>query len=97
MNPYQTTYPTADWTWEIRPSMLYRLARLFGTNPDLISFAGGAPDPNLFPRKEIIDAAVRIMTENPQALQYGRDLPALKEAGNSVAAAFQSTMDGWFE
>jgi 2-aminoadipate transaminase len=59
--------------------MLYRLARLFGQNPDIISFAGGAPDPNLYPATELAAAAAETMTQNPRALSYGRDVPALKE------------------
>lgn len=69
----------ADWTAAVRPSMLYRLSRLFGTNPDVISFAGGAPDPGLCPTEELAQAAAHTMTSGSGALQYGRDLPLLKE------------------
>lgn len=74
-----TQMETATWTEFIQPSMLYRLARFFGENPDLISLAGGAPDPNLCPRDELAAAATHTMSTNPRSLQYGRDLPALKE------------------
>jgi len=40
--------------------------------PDLISFAGGLPAPELFPTAEAQEAACRILTEDGvQALQYG--------------------------
>lgn len=40
--------------------------------PGIISFAGGAPDPNLFPRKEFAEIAKEILeTEGNTALQYG--------------------------
>ncbi|MDO4744303.1 MAG: PLP-dependent aminotransferase family protein [Clostridia bacterium] len=40
--------------------------------PGIISFAGGAPDPNLFPKKEFAEIAKEILeTEGNTALQYG--------------------------
>ncbi len=43
------------------------------TSPDLISLAGGNPDPALFPNKELADIAREILLEKPiQSLQYGR-------------------------
>ncbi len=40
--------------------------------PDIISFAGGLPDPDLFPTKEITDIMHDVLTTSPkQALQYG--------------------------
>jgi len=41
--------------------------------PDVISFAGGIPDPALFPTEQIRDAYARILSDpalGPQALQY---------------------------
>jgi 2-aminoadipate transaminase len=44
----------------------------FALQPDLISFAGGMPAPELFPKKEAEEAAHRLLTEHgEQALQYG--------------------------
>jgi 2-aminoadipate transaminase len=79
MDEIKKRLPTAEWTKTIRPSMLYRLARLFGANPDILSFAGGAPDPQLCPAAALAEAAHQTMSANDGALQYGRDLPALKE------------------
>ncbi len=40
--------------------------------PGIISFAGGAPDPSLFPKKEFAEIAKEILeTEGNTALQYG--------------------------
>lgn len=40
--------------------------------PGIISFAGGAPDPNLFPKKEFAEIAKEILeTQGNVALQYG--------------------------
>ena len=40
--------------------------------PDIISFAGGLPAPELFPVQEFADAASRVLADHgPQALQYG--------------------------
>ncbi len=40
--------------------------------PDIISFAGGAPDPNLYPKKEFAEIAKEILeTEGATALSYG--------------------------
>ena len=43
------------------------------TDPDIISLAGGNPNPALFPNKELADIAREILLEKPiQSLQYGR-------------------------
>lgn len=40
--------------------------------PDVISFAGGLPSPKGFPKKELLDAFTKVLTDNPEsALQYG--------------------------
>ncbi|MCK4328655.1 PLP-dependent aminotransferase family protein [candidate division WOR-3 bacterium] len=41
-------------------------------NPDIISFAGGMPDPRLFPSKMIADITSEVLEKEPErALQYG--------------------------
>jgi 2-aminoadipate transaminase len=41
------------------------------SQPDVISFAGGMPAPELFPLKEVEEACVKVLRENgPSALQY---------------------------
>jgi len=44
----------------------------FTQQPDIISFAGGMPAPELFPRERLQEAACRVLSENGErALQYG--------------------------
>lgn len=44
----------------------------FTQQPDIISFAGGMPAPELFPREQLQEAACRVLSENGEkALQYG--------------------------
>lgn len=69
---------TAAWTNSIQPSMLYRLARWFGSNPDMISLAGGVPDPELCPTEALVAATTDVMLNEPRSLQYGKDLDRLK-------------------
>ena len=54
----------------------------FTQQPDLISFAGGMPAPELLPAEKAQDAACRILSEHgSQALQYGptEGFPPLRE------------------
>jgi 2-aminoadipate transaminase len=44
----------------------------FTENPDVISFAGGMPAPEVFPIKEFKEACLRVLEKNgPASLQYG--------------------------
>src|SRR5215470_9347306 len=41
-------------------------------NPEIISFAGGLPAPEVFPTKEFEEASCRVLQQSgPAALQYG--------------------------
>ena len=40
-------------------------------NPEVISFAGGLPNPNTFPVQEIIEASRKVLTED------GQDVPII--------------------
>ncbi|MDR3764056.1 MAG: PLP-dependent aminotransferase family protein [Acidobacteriota bacterium] len=56
----------------VRPSTIREILKVT-QQPDIISFAGGLPAPELFPVSEIKVAAERVLTDNgPQALQYGQ-------------------------
>ena len=71
----------ADIDWEklyagraagMRASEIRELLKVLD-QPDVISFAGGIPDPALFPTEQIRDAYARILSDpvlGPQALQY---------------------------
>ena len=42
------------------------------SRPDVISFAGGLPDPELFPTKEVAEIMSQVVSQSPkEALQYG--------------------------
>jgi 2-aminoadipate transaminase len=44
----------------------------YSEKPDIISFAGGLPAPDVFPVEEFTEACIRVLRDyGPQALQYG--------------------------
>lgn len=62
-----------------RPSAIRAFAKLIN-DPNIISFAGGVPNPETFPAERIADVAAKVVRERPNvALQYGptRGLPRL--------------------
>ena len=76
---------------EVRPSAIRDLLRL-GADPELISFGGGYPDPDLFPMEELRQVMNGLLSGgNPGVLQYtvSDGLPRLRE---QVAA--RMTLDG---
>jgi len=59
----------------LKPSDIREAMKLIAANPGTISFAGGLPDPNLFPAEAMREATDKILRENPEvALQYGLTL-----------------------
>ncbi len=59
----------------LKPSDIREAMKLIAANPGTISFAGGLPDPNLFPAQAMKEATDKVLTENPNlALQYGLTL-----------------------
>ena len=64
------TYPYARRMAQMKASEIRELLKLT-ENPDVISFAGGLPAPELFPVEEIIEACVSVLREDGRtALQY---------------------------
>jgi 2-aminoadipate transaminase len=62
-----------------RPSAIRAFAKLIN-DPNIISFAGGVPNPETFPAERVAEIAARVIRERPHiALQYGptRGLPRL--------------------
>lgn len=56
----------------LKPSDIREAMKMIAANPGTISFAGGLPDPNLFPAEAMKVATDKILTENSHAaLQYG--------------------------
>jgi 2-aminoadipate transaminase len=79
---------TTDWnkalakrTERMQSSIIRELLK-FGTRPELISFAGGMPAPELFPVRDFQDACGWVLSHDAEvALQYAptEGLPALKD------------------
>lgn len=61
----------AQRTQRMKGSAIRELLKLLD-QPDIISFAGGLPAPDVFPVEEVKQACIRVMDNNgAQALQYG--------------------------
>lgn len=59
----------------LQPSDIREAMKMIAANPGTISFAGGLPDPKLFPAEAMKKATDKVLTENPNvALQYGLTL-----------------------
>ena len=70
--PIRWSQSFADRAARLRPSEIREFLKLLG-NPGVISFAGGIPDPDLFPVAALERAASTILADpvnGPQALQY---------------------------
>jgi len=64
-------YRYAQRTQKMRSSTIRELLK-FTEYPDVISFAGGMPAPEVFPLEAFKEACIKVLTENgPASLQYG--------------------------
>jgi 2-aminoadipate transaminase len=84
----------------LAPSPIRRFASLLN-DPDVISFAGGVPNPETFPAEALaLAAAEAVRGHGPVSLQYGptAGLPALREriAGMLSAAGIPAEAGGVF-
>lgn len=84
----------ATRTRRMRPSAIREILKVT-EQPDVISFAGGLPAPELFPRADLLGAAARVLNdalEGPKSLQYSvtEGVPQLREW---VAARLRSTWE----
>jgi 2-aminoadipate transaminase len=73
--------PYASRMAQMRPSTIREILKVTA-QPDIISFAGGLPAPELFPVAEVRSAADRVLTEfGSRALQYSQSegAPQLRE------------------
>ncbi len=68
----------ADWTSDMRRSILRQMIAVV-SQPGILSFAGGLPDPALFPAQQYGEALSHVLTTDPKALQYGMPVAALKQ------------------
>jgi 2-aminoadipate transaminase len=69
----------ADWAQTMQRSVLRQMIAVV-SQPGILSFAGGLPDPALFPRAEYAQALAEVLAEDELALQYRPPLPALQGA-----------------
>lgn len=69
----------ADWAQTMQRSVLRQMIAVV-SQPGVLSFAGGLPDPSLFPRAEYAQALAEVLAEDELALQYRPPLPALQGA-----------------
>ncbi|MCB8982241.1 MAG: PLP-dependent aminotransferase family protein [Ardenticatenaceae bacterium] len=67
----------ADWTHSMSRSVLRQMIAITA-RPGILSFAGGLPDPALFPTADYAAALQHVLAADPKALQYGPPLAALK-------------------
>jgi 2-aminoadipate transaminase len=67
----------ADWTHAMSRSVLRQMIAITA-RPGILSFAGGLPDPALFPAADYAAALQSVLTADPKALQYGPPLHSLK-------------------
>lgn len=69
--PFDASHLFSNTANRMRRSEIRELLKLT-SKPDIISFAGGLPAPDLFPIEEFKDISVKVLTENgAKALQYG--------------------------
>ena len=83
---------------DLKPSDIREIGKLIAQNPGTISFAGGLPDPALFPSESIADVTNKILRDSSGvALQYGATLgrPSLREkiAGMMAKEGVNATLD----
>lgn len=69
----------APWVRQVQRSMLRQMIAVV-SRPGILSFAGGLPDPTLFPRREYAAALAQVLADDPLALQYRPPYPPLKDA-----------------
>lgn len=69
----------AGWARTMQRSVLRQMIAVV-SQPGILSFAGGLPDPALFPRAEYAEALAAVLAGDELALQYRPPLPALKQA-----------------
>lgn len=67
----------AEWTHRMKRSVLREMLAVV-SRPGILSFAGGLPDPRLFPVKEFAEAVSQVLASDSRALQYGPPFLPLK-------------------
>jgi 2-aminoadipate transaminase len=75
---HQKQIRTADWTSNMQRSVLREMLAVV-SKPGILSFAGGLPDPKMFPTREFARATQHVLNNDRHALQYGPPFEPLKE------------------
>ncbi len=72
------TIRLADWTQSMERSMLRQMLAVV-SRPGILSFAGGLPAPELFPKEGFAQAMAHVLATDERALQYGPPFEPLKQ------------------
>jgi 2-aminoadipate transaminase len=72
------TIRLADWTQSMERSMLRQMLAVV-SRPGILSFAGGLPAPELFPKEGFAQAMAHVLATDDRALQYGPPFEPLKQ------------------
>ncbi len=94
------TYKYAERIKYVKPSAIRELLKL-GADPEIISFGGGYPDPDIFPIEKLRKVFDSVLLNNGrQALQYttSEGLPSLRQklAARSIRAGVPCKMENIF-
>ncbi len=73
----QRSIRLADWTQVMERSMLRQMLAVV-SKPEILSFAGGLPAPELFPKEDFAQAMAHVLATDERALQYGPPFAPLK-------------------
>ncbi|GIK56130.1 MAG: PLP-dependent aminotransferase family protein [Chloroflexi bacterium] len=76
--PHTQEIPLAGWTQTMQRSVLRQMIAVV-SRPGILSFAGGLPDPALFPTTDYAAALAHVLATDPKALQYGMPFAPLKQ------------------
>lgn len=76
--PQTQEIPLAEWTHSMQRSVLRQMIAVV-SRPGILSFAGGLPDPALFPTAHYAAALAHVLATDPKALQYGMPFAPLKQ------------------
>lgn len=76
--PHTPELPLAGWTQAMQRSVLRQMIAVV-SRPGILSFAGGLPDPALFPTTDYAAALAHVLATDPKALQYGMPFAPLKQ------------------
>lgn len=80
------TLHLAHWAAGLQRSVLRQMIAVI-SRPGILSFAGGLPDPALFPTAEYAAALAQALAADPRALQYGPPYTPLKNHIVALMAA----------